>query len=303
MFYLLNEPKSKQLLIFYLLNLIYKCVFIKFWPNCLTNCCDYFKNCKKHFKMIYRFNHHIFKVENLNFSKITKLKMKSILNLSFALFLSVAIFSCKDKAANAADATQTAAVAEGAKYTVAPDAAKISWEGSKPGGKHVGTINVSSGDVTVANGAVTSGSFVIDMNSITVTDLTGDDKAGLEEHLKGTGAEGADDFFSVTKFPTAKFDIVSVTPTTEGGVNSMVKGNLTIKDVSKEISFPANITVTDGSVVVTSNAFNINRTDWGIKYGSKSFFKDLGDKFIDDNIVIQIMVEAKTDAPAAAPVQ
>ena len=140
------------------------------------------------------------------------------------------------------------------------------------------------------------------MNTITVTDLTGDDKAGLEEHLKGTGAEGADDFFSVTKFPMARFEIISVTPSTEAGVNSMVKGNLTIKDITKEVTIPANITINNEMVVVTSNPFTINRTDWGIKYASKNFFKEIGDKFIEDAISFQLMVEAKA-APAPTPAQ
>lgn len=224
--------------------------------------------------------------------------MKSIINFSLFVLLTLTVFSCKDKAQNAADASEVAASAEGTKYTVAPESAKISWEGSKPTGKHTGTINISNGELTVKDGAVAAGSFVIDMNSITVTDLAGDEKAGLEQHLKGTGTEGADDFFSVTKFPTGKFEIVSVTPSTEEGANVIVKGNLTLKDIAKEISIPATITVTDGMVTVTSNPFTINRTDWGINYGSKNIFKELGDKFIEDNIGLQIMVEAKAATPA-----
>lgn len=223
--------------------------------------------------------------------------MKSIINFSLFVLLTLTVFSCKDKAANAADATEVAANAEGTKFTVSPDAAKIAWEGSKPTGKHSGTINISSGELTVKDGAVVAGSFVIDMNSITVTDLAGDEKAGLEEHLKGTGTEGADDFFSVTKFPTGKFEIISITPSTEAGANSIVKGNLTIKDIAKEVSIPATITVTGEMVTVTSNPFTINRTDWGINYASKNIFKEIGDKFIEDNIGLQIMVEAKVAAP------
>jgi polyisoprenoid-binding protein YceI len=228
--------------------------------------------------------------------------MKNILNLAFAFSLAFAVVSCKDKAASAADATQEAAQAAGVVYTVSPDAAKINWEGSKPTGKHTGTINITSGEITVKDGAVAAGNFVIDINSIVVTDLTGDEKAGLEGHLKGETEEDADHFFNAKKFPTGKFEIVSVTPSTEAGVNAVVKGNLTLKDVTKEVSIPANISITENSVVVTTNQFAINRTDYGINYGSKSIFKDLGDKFIDDNIMIQLMVEGKT-APAAAPVQ
>lgn len=229
--------------------------------------------------------------------------MKSIINFSLILLLAGTVFSCKDKAANAADATESAANAEGTKFSVSPESAKITWEGSKPTGKHAGTINIANGELTVKDGALVAGAFTLDMNSITVTDLTGDEKASLEEHLKGTGTEGADDFFSVTKFPTAKFEITSVAPSTEGGVNSIVKGNLIIKDIAKEVSIPANITVTDGMVAVTSNPFTINRTDWGINYASKNFFKEIGDKFIEDNISLQLMVEGKAIVPVSTPVQ
>jgi polyisoprenoid-binding protein YceI len=228
--------------------------------------------------------------------------MKNILNFVLSLSLAFAVVSCKDKAASAADATQEAAQAAGLVYSVTPDAAKINWEGSKPTGKHTGTINITSGEITVKDGAVAAGNFVIDINSIVVTDLTGDDKLGLESHLKGTAEEEADHFFNAAKFPTGKFEIVSVTPSTEAGANAIVKGNLTLKDITKEVTIPANISITENSVVVTTNQFAINRTDFGINYGSKNIFKDLGDKFIDDNIMIQLMVEGKT-APAAAPAQ
>ncbi|MBK8625091.1 MAG: YceI family protein [Saprospiraceae bacterium] len=199
--------------------------------------------------------------------------MKSIINFSLFALLTLTVFSCKDKAASAADATEAAAASDGTKFTVAPESAKITWEGSKPAGKHVGTINITSGELTVKDGAVSAGSFIIDMNSIIVTDLAGDEKLSLEEHLKGTGTEGADDFFSATKFPTGKFEIISVTPSTEAGANAIVKGNLTLKDIAKEVSIPATITVTGDMVAVTSNPFSINRTDWGINYASKISLK------------------------------
>ncbi len=228
--------------------------------------------------------------------------MKNILNFVLSLSLAFSIVSCKDKAAPAADATQDAAQATGVVYTVSPDAAKINWEGSKPTGKHTGTINITSGEITVTDGAVAAGNFVIDINSIVVTDLTGDEKASLEGHLKGEKEEDADHFFNAKKFPTGKFEIVSVTPSTEAGANAIVKGNLTLKDITKEVTIPANISITENSVVVTTNQFAINRTDFGINYGSKNIFKDLGDKFIEDNIMLQLMVEGKT-TPAAAPAQ
>ncbi len=210
----------------------------------------------------------------------------------------LAFTSCKNNT-TAAEATEVAAEATGVEYMVSPDAAKINWVGSKPTGDHSGTISITEGTISVANGAVTSGNFTFDMNTINVTDLAGDDKAYLESHLKGTSKpEDADHFFNVATYPTAKFEIVSVTPTTGQTYNSDVKGNLTIRNITKEVTIPSNITITEANVVVTTEQFSINRTDWGINYGSKSIFDNLGDKFINDEIKLQIMVEAK--APVAA---
>lgn len=222
--------------------------------------------------------------------------MKGIINFAFLLLFTTAIFSCKEKAASAADATQEAASAEGVNYTVTPQDAKINWQASKPGTTHHGTIDIQSGQLVVKDGQVVAGSFVINMNSIVDLDMEGEYKEMLEGHLKGLGGDdSADDFFNVTKFPTGLFEIVSISPATEENVNASVKGNLTLKGISKEVIIPANITVTDNNVAVTTNQFTINRTDWGIVYKSKNVFKDLGDKFVDDNIYLQIMANANAE--------
>lgn len=226
--------------------------------------------------------------------------MRILSNLFIFLALAVAVTSCKDKAAPTSDATEAAAEATGKEYNVSPESAVINWVGSKPTGEHNGTVKVSSGTLSVENGQVTAGSFVIDMTSIEVLDLSGDEKGYLEAHLKGLGKpEEADHFFNITAHPNATFDIVSVMAATDTTYNSEVKGNLTIKGVTKEVTIPANITVNDDVVVVTTEQFMINRTDFGVNYSSKSIFDNLGDKFINDEIKLQIMVEAK--APAAAP--
>lgn len=167
----------------------------------------------------------------------------------------------------------------------------INWEGGKvTGDKHLGTIAIKEGQVSVAEGKVTNGTFVIDMNSINVTDITeADKKAMLEGHLKGTTAENADHFFNVSKFPTAKFEITSVVE--ENGAQ-MVEGNMTIKEVTKSIKFPAVITITDADVTITSQDFSINRTDFGVNYNSGKFIDDLGDNAINDDIKIKLTVKA-----------
>ncbi|MBK9734873.1 MAG: YceI family protein [Saprospiraceae bacterium] len=217
--------------------------------------------------------------------------------LSFLFLLFLSLSSCKEKGTDSASELAAVSEAQGTKFIADASNTKILWEGSKPGGKHSGTININSGDVFVAEGKITGGSINIDMNSITVTDLEGEDKASLEEHLKGTATEGAADFFNVTKYPSAKFDITSVVSTTDQtNANSTVTGNLTLLDITKSINFPATILINDEKVSVSTNLFPINRTEWGIKYGSKSFFDNLADKFIEDNILLQIKLTANKPA-------
>ncbi len=223
--------------------------------------------------------------------------MKNQFKFSLLFILALSIISCKEKATEATEATEVAS-AEGTKFVADANATKITWGGSKPAGKHAGTINLSQGEVFVTDGNITAGSFTMDMNSITVTDLQGDDKASLEAHLKGTATDGVEDFFNTTKYPTAKFEVTSVVPATEGG-NVNVTGNLTLLEVTKSITFPATVTVTDNSVSVNTNPFTINRTDWGIKYGSKTFFDNLADKFIEDNITLQINLTANSETAEA----
>ena len=203
--------------------------------------------------------------------------------------------SCKKaggEAATTGEATETAA-AVGQSFAVDTQGSTIMWEGSKPAGTHAGTIQVSQGTVAVEDGNVTGGEFTIDMNSINVTDLEGDGKANLEAHLKGSDEKGKDDFFNVSTYPTAKFAITKVTTLINNpDATHMVYGNLTMKDVTKEVGFKANINVSDTGVTVETPQFTIDRTQWGIKYGSKTFFDDLKDKFINDDMGIKINLKA-----------
>lgn len=227
---------------------------------------------------------------------LKKLKsMKGFIHFALVLLLATAVFSCKEKAESAVDATQNAATAEGDIYVVSPEDAKINWQASKPTSTHHGTIDIQDGKLIVKDNQVVAGSFTINLNSIKNLDLEGEYKDMLETHLKGTGEEGVDDFFNVKKFPTGTFEIVSISPSNDPNANATVKGNLTLKGISKEISIPANITVTKENVVVTTNQFPINRTDWGIVYKSKNVFKEIGDNFVDDNVYLQIMVTAKPE--------
>ncbi len=159
------------------------------------------------------------------------------------------------------------------------------WEGSKPTGTHHGTIQLESGTIHLNEGKVEAGNFVIDMNSITDEDLEGDQKANLEAHLKGTveGKEG--DFFNVNEFPTAKFEMTGIE-------NNIVKGNLTIKNKTNAVEFPATVTMEGDKLMLKSETFELDRTKWDVNYGSKSIFPNLGDKFISDTMKITVSLVA-----------
>lgn len=177
-------------------------------------------------------------------------------------------------------------------YNVNAADSKLDWIGGKVSGdQHTGTIGLKDGQVFVTNNAVTGGKFTIDMNSIVVTDITDAEmKAGLEGHLKGATAENADHFFNVSKYPTSSFEITKVT---EENGKQMIEGNLTIKETSHSIKFPATVTISDSEVVINSDEFEIDRTKWAVSYNSGSVVKDLaGDKIINDNIKLKVSLKA-----------
>ncbi|MFK5957246.1 MAG: YceI family protein [Lutibacter sp.] len=155
----------------------------------------------------------------------------------------------------------------------------INWKGYKPMGSHHGTIELKWGNLTI-EGEYITGSFVADMS--TIKDADGSKK--LEGHLKSK------DFFEIEVFATSKFEILK-TEMKDGKLH--VTGNLTIKDVTKEITFPVIITKGDEMVTLTSETFQINRADYKIQYKSKSFFNNLKEKFINDKFDLQVSIVAK----------
>jgi hypothetical protein len=162
----------------------------------------------------------------------------------------------------------------------------LNWKGTKPTGSHNGTVVLKSGGLLVENGEILEGVFVIDMSAIKVLDIPADNEGNgkLVGHLTSA------DFFDVAKYPTAKFVITSVED--EEGTLA-ITGNLTIKDITKSITIPAMISSENGITTFTSETFIINRTDFNVKYGSKSFFDNLKDKFIDDNMELSFVVITK----------
>ena len=218
---------------------------------------------------------------------------KSILNIFTVAAIGFAVVGCKNenKEVETTDAQEVAnATMEAATFKVDTTASVINWQGEKPTGTHTGTIKLTEGTFKANDSVIESGTFVIDMTSIVSTDLEGDMKMNLEDHLKGTveGKEG--DFFNVNEYPTGTFEVTGVTE--KDGV-AFLQGNLTLKDVTKNVEFPVTITMNDDTIEITSEKFNIDRTKWNVNYGSKSVFDGLGDKFINDEIELMIDLKAK----------
>lgn len=214
--------------------------------------------------------------------------MKStILKVTLLAFVTVSVMSCKNNEKEMETEVEVAAEASqmAAEYKIDTAASEIKWEGSKPTATHHGTIKLQSGTISVNEGTVEAGNFVVDMNSIDDLDLQGEDKANLEAHLKGAVEGKEDHFFDVNKYPTARFELTSV----EG---NKIKGNLTIKEKTNPIEFPATVTMEGDSLMITSESFELDRTKWDVNYGSKSIFPNLGDKFVSDMMKITISLKA-----------
>jgi polyisoprenoid-binding protein YceI len=132
----------------------------------------------------------------------------------------------------------------------------------------------------VANGMkVTGGDFVIDMKSIVCTDIT-----DADYNKKFIGHITTGDFFEVEKYPTSTFKITKV-----DGAN--ITGDLTMHGVTKSVTFPAKVSMVGGKATATAS-IPVDRTDFGVKYGSKKFFESIGDKAIDDVFNLNVSLVA-----------
>lgn len=152
----------------------------------------------------------------------------------------------------------------------------INWTGKKVTGQHEGKINFKDGTLVFKGKKLVGGSFNVDMNSIVVTDLkAGQGKEKLEGHLK------ADEFFGTEKFATATLVFIKVV--TKAPNTYTVNGDLTIKGITKPVTFDLTTTTNTASTTV-----KIDRTKYDIKYGSGSFFDNLGDKAINDDFNLAV---------------
>lgn len=171
---------------------------------------------------------------------------------------------------------------EGIKKEISAAESNVEWVGKKVTGEHYGTVDISNGEIFVDENLVTGGSFEIDFTTIKVIDIKdAESNAKLTNHLK------SGDFFATDNHPKGKFEIISVNKVSGDKYN--VTGDLSIKGISKEISFPAEIKISDNKVTATAD-FEIDRTLWDIQYRSGKFFENLGDKLISDNFQIKFNI-------------
>ncbi|WP_292009741.1 YceI family protein [Chryseobacterium sp.] len=223
------------------------------------------------------------------------MKKISVIALASIGFL---LASCGDKkTSTTAEAGQEQQVAEkkGDAFAVDTATSVVNWKAFHKGGfaPRWGTLSIQSGELSLADGQLTSGEFIIDMNSIKVdpASVTEKDKnyADLEGHLK------SEDFFDVAKNPTSDFKITQVSDLAAApadaiaGANKTVSGNLTLKGKTLNVSFPAKVTVTDNTAAVEAK-FTVNRADWGIQFGTSE--ADPAEWMISKDIEIGIDVKA-----------
>lgn len=164
-------------------------------------------------------------------------------------------------------------------FKVDTERSTISWSAKKVGGGHTGTVKITEGNLIYAGKVLKGGSFLMDMLSIT------SDNARVTNHLK------SDDFFSSVKNPASKFEITKVSTAGKDRLN--ISGNLSIKGITHPLTFQATVKQQKDVVVAVASGIRIDRTKYDIKFRSKTFFGDIGDKAIDDEFELNINLTAK----------
>jgi polyisoprenoid-binding protein YceI len=177
----------------------------------------------------------------------------------------------------AATATATEPIAD-EKKEVNTETSKVTWKAYKVTGSHTGTVDLNSGALTFDGDKLTGGEFEVNMPTLISTDLEGESKGKLEGHLK------SDDFFGVASHPTSKLVFTNVK---SSGKNSYeVTGDLSIKGITKPITFDVSIYGSKATATL-----KVDRANYDVKYGSGSFFENLGDKTIYDEFDLVVDLE------------
>lgn len=187
--------------------------------------------------------------------------------------------------------TQEVSATEGNNFTVDNSISTIYFTGNGVGKNHPGTFKLSEGNLTVTDSKISAGNFVINIASLGLDEEAEMIQTKLKNHLLSP------DFFDAEKFSTAKFEITKVEDyksdsndkTVVESANAVISGNLTLKDATKNVTFPANVTITETEITAKAN-FNLDRSTFGMNYGND---KSLKDKFISPEVNIKIDIKAK----------
>ena len=170
-------------------------------------------------------------------------------------------------------------------YTTDNKKSNVKWTGSKViGDSHYGNISISKGTIMMDHGKLVAANFVIDMKSMTCTDIESEKyNQKLIDHLKN------DDFFDVEKFPTAEFKMITSKKIAEG--KHSVTGELSVKNFKDIVKLELDVTERNNTLSA-SGKFNFDRTKFDVIYGSGTFFDNLGDKAINNEVSIQFNIVA-----------
>ncbi|SIO00138.1 YceI family protein [Chitinophaga niabensis] len=205
-------------------------------------------------------------------------------NIYLILMIPSLFFGCrgrvKEENKNNASASS---VSSGQKYLIDKKESIVTWKGAMLASaeEHTGYVHISKGELVIEKGQLMGGTVEIDINTIEYADK--ENKNTPINHLKSP------DYFDVEKFPISTIEITRVASVSDTTIN--VTGNLTIKGVTRSVTFPAQIEVKDG-IVKANGKLTIDRTDWGIRYRSGKFYDILADQIVSDNIEFQMKIVA-----------
>tara|TARA_R110002012_G_scaffold264452_1_gene447790 strand:+ start:1209 stop:1886 length:678 start_codon:yes stop_codon:yes gene_type:complete len=218
--------------------------------------------------------------------KQLKIMKNRFLNMVTILAITAVFTSCKDnvKEAETTEEQMVEDVAMTADFNAEADKSMVMWKANKIVGGHEGTINLANGTANVKDDKLVGGKFVFDIKTLKCTDIPAED----ESNAKLVGHLLSPDFFNAEVHDTATFEITNVE-------NNNISGNLTLKGITKNVTFPAKISMENDMIMINSDTFKIDRTKWDINYNSGSVMdsKALGDKMIKDDVELKINVVAK----------
>lgn len=210
--------------------------------------------------------------------------------------ISLLAVSCKSKGADESSSeTGTAAgTPSGVAYQVDVPRSDLKWIAFKPTGSVQGIIPITGGNIYVDGDMITGGAVELNMSGLQVQGMDAGMKEDLESHLKGTIAGKEDDFFNVGKFPTATFKVINATKLENDPLGThLINGELTMKGITKPVSFKAVVDLSSGvAMKATAEPFMIDRTQWDVKFMSKTFFDNLKDDFVNDQVRIELTLGA-----------